>query len=172
MHMFLACCFRHWTYLAQGLVNAVFNETWTNSRSKFECFSVGYGFYIEVILSFSLSVFTLVCFTPRWYLICFSRCVCVCVCVCVGVVLGFTNRYFSSLCVWVCVLGIFLCMCRSVVLNLLVTFFLIVFVYVYVYTCLCMFVCIYIYIYMCVCVCVFVCFQLDAFVREHVWHKV
>ena len=33
-----------------------------------------------------------------------------------------------------------------------------------------MYVCI--YIYMCVCVCVSVCFQLDAFVREHIWHKV
>ena len=44
----------------------------------------------------------------------------------------------------------------------------------YVYTCLYMSVCIYIYIYICVCVCVCVCvcFQLDAFVWEHVWHKV
>ena len=81
---------------------------------------------------------------------------CVCVCVCIGVVLGFTNSYFSSM----CVLGIFLCMCGSVVLNLQVTFFLIVFVCVYVYTYLCMFVCvhIFIYIYVCVCVCVCVCF--------------
>ena len=38
-----------------------------------------------------------------------------------------------------------------------------------------MFVCVYIYIYIyvcvCVCVCVLVCFQLDAFVREHVGHN-
>ena len=35
-------------------------------------------------------------------------------CVCVEVILGFTNSYFSSLCVWACVLGIFLCVwgCR------------------------------------------------------------
>ena len=28
-------------------------------------------------------MFTLVCFTPLWYLICLLMCVCVCVCVCV-----------------------------------------------------------------------------------------
>ena len=36
-------------------------------------------------------------------------CACVCVCVCVGVVFGFTNSYFSSLCVFVSVSWGFLC---------------------------------------------------------------
>ena len=56
MCMFPACCFRQKTYVAQGLVNGVLNKTWTHSRWQFECFSVGfgYGFYIEVILPFSL----------------------------------------------------------------------------------------------------------------------
>ena len=79
------------------------------------------------------------------------------VCVCVGVALGFTNSYFTSECVSVC-LGYFLCMCVSVLLNLLVTFSQMVFVSVYG--------CIYIYIYMGR----WGCFQLVAFVREHVWH--
>ena len=48
-----------------------------------------------------------------------SLCVCVCVC---GVVLGFTNSYFLPR-VWECVSWGFLCICGSVVLNLLVTFF-------------------------------------------------
>ena len=61
------------------------------------------------------------------------------VCVCVGVVWGFINNYFSSVCMSVC-LGDFLYMCSTVVLNLQVTFFLIVFVCGYVYTYLCMFV--------------------------------
>ena len=38
--------------------------------------------------------------------------VCVCVCVCVGVVLDFMNNYFSSVCVYVCVL-IFFYVCMS-----------------------------------------------------------
>ena len=81
MCIFPDCCFCQRTYAAQGLVNGVHNETWTHSCSQFECFfPFGCGFYIEVILYFSLSVFTLVCFTPLWYLICFCRCVCVCVC--------------------------------------------------------------------------------------------
>ena len=90
--------------------------------------------------------FNLVCFTPHSYLICFCRSVCLCV----GVVLDFTNNYFSAvcMCVSVCVLGTFsVCMCRCMVGNLLITFFLIVFVGVYRYTYLWMLVRIYIYIY-------------------------
>ena len=53
-----------------------------------------------------------------------SLCVCVCVCVCVGVVLDFTNSYFSSVCVCECgSWTFFVCMCGSVVWNLLVTIF-------------------------------------------------
>ena len=113
MYMFPACCFRQRIYVAQGLVIEVVNETWTHSCSLFELFSVGLGgFYIEVILPFSKSVFTLVCFIPLWYLICLSLCVCVCACARtrVGVVLGFTYCHFSSVCVCVSVcLGDFLC---------------------------------------------------------------
>ena len=38
----------------------------------------------------------------------------------------------------------------------------------------CLWICILISMYVCVCIYIyeFVCFQLDAFVREHVWHKV
>ena len=47
MCMFPACCFRHRTYIAQGLVNGVLIET----CPQFEGFSVGYEFYIEVLLT-------------------------------------------------------------------------------------------------------------------------
>ena len=40
------------------------------------------------------------------------------------------------------------------------------------YACVYIYIYIYIYICVCVCVCVSVCFQLDVFIREHVWHKV
>ena len=82
---------------------------------------------------------------------------------------GFGFHYqLSFFCVCVCVCWWFLCMWGSVLLNLLITFLLTFFVcigihmskYVYIY--------IYIYIYLCVCL----CFQIDAFVREHIWHKV
>ena len=53
MYMFPAGYFRQRTYMAQSLVNELLNEIWTYSCSQFECFSFGYGFYIEVILSFS-----------------------------------------------------------------------------------------------------------------------
>ena len=71
-------------------------------------------------------------------------CVCVCVCAGVGVVLGFTNSFFSSLCVSV-FLEEFLCVGLSgfKFTGGPFSFF------VYVYTCLC--------IYICVCVCVCVC---------------
>ena len=62
--------------------------------------------------------------------------------VCVGVVLDFPNSYFSSLCVWVYALKIFcVCMCGSVVWNLLVTIFPIIFIYLSIYLsiCVCMF---------------------------------
>ena len=82
MCMLSACCFPQRTCMAQCLVYWVLNETWTHSCLKFECFSVGYDFYIEVILS----LFTFVCFTPLWYLMYFSTCVCVCVvCMCMCV---------------------------------------------------------------------------------------
>ena len=76
--MFPACCFRQRTYMAQGLVNGVFN-----SSLKFEWFSVGYGFILRSLLPFSKSVFTLVWITRHMPLIfdIFFRCVCVCVCV-------------------------------------------------------------------------------------------
>ena len=42
--MFSACCFRQSTYMAQGFVNEVLNETWTHLFLQFEWFSIGYGF--------------------------------------------------------------------------------------------------------------------------------
>ena len=38
MCMFPDCCFRQRTYMAQGLVNGVLNETWTHYCSQFEYF--------------------------------------------------------------------------------------------------------------------------------------
>ena len=162
MRRFPACCFRQRTYMAQGLVNGVLNKIWTHSCSQFECFSFGYGFYIEDFLSFSLSVFTLDCLTFIWYV----YVVCVCVCVCALQWFGVLLTVIFLLCVWVCVLGIFLCMCGSVVLNLLVIFFSNSFLSVYMYTHICVCMCV------CVCVCLCVCFLLNAFIREHVWCKV
>ena len=43
-YMFPACCFRQRTYMAQGLVNGVLNETGTHLCLQFELFSVDYGF--------------------------------------------------------------------------------------------------------------------------------
>ena len=92
---FPACCFRLRTYMAQGLVNGVVNETWTYSRLEFEWFSVGYRhlplFFLECV---HLSLLY-----PSLIFDMFLSCVCVCVCVCVGVLLDFTNSYFSSVCV-------------------------------------------------------------------------
>ena len=76
--MFSACCFRLRTYVPQGLINGVLNETLVNSLNVLP---FGCGFYIEVILPFSKTVFTLVCLSSLGYLICFYQCVCVCVCV-------------------------------------------------------------------------------------------
>ena len=41
MCMFPACCFLQRTYVAQGIVNRVLNETWTHSCFQFEWFSFG-----------------------------------------------------------------------------------------------------------------------------------
>ena len=108
----------------------------THSCLRFEWLSVGYGF---IWRSFSLFVrvcFTIVCFIPHWYLICFSLCVCVCVCVMEGFWISLTVTF--PLCVCECVLGIFCeCMLGSSVWNLLVTFSLIVlsvYIYIYIYT--------------------------------------
>ncbi len=48
--MFPACCFRQRTYMAQGLVNGVLNETWTQLCLQFEWFSVGLSVIILCIL--------------------------------------------------------------------------------------------------------------------------
>ena len=96
-------------------------------------------------------------FGPLYPSFIFDMFIVMCVCVCVrvrrvGVVLAFTNIYFSPLCMSVC-LGDFFCVWDCVVLNLRVALFPF-FVYV----------CVYMSVSVCVCVCVCVCFQLDAFV--------
>ena len=88
-----------------------------------EALLMGYLMRLELTLVCSLNDFQLVMGLCRGHLLFFLECVylsllypsligfcvCVCVCVCVcarvGVVLGFTNSYFSS--VWVCVFGTF-----------------------------------------------------------------
>ena len=74
--------------------------------------------YIEVFLSFYLSVFYLSLLYPSLIFDVFVV-VCLRMCVCVGVVLDFTNSYFSCVCVCVCVCVCFgdLCMCVYVVLE-------------------------------------------------------
>ena len=73
------------------------------------CFHFGMGFY-GGHSSFSLSVFTLVCFTPHLLLI-FDM-LSVCLCVCIGVISDYTTSYFFSVYVWMCVLRFFsLCVC-------------------------------------------------------------
>ena len=101
--------------------------------------------YIGVLLPLSWSVFTLICFTPHWYV---YSC---------GYVFVLELEWF-----WVSltVFSFFLCgVCvwSFVVLNLLVVLPLF---FVYVYTCLCIY------------VCVWMCFQLFSFVWGHVCHKV
>ena len=61
-----------------------------------------------------------------------------------------------------------MCMLGSVVGNLLVTFFQIVFVGVHIYAYLCMLIYIYIYIYICVCVCVCVCVSSLVLLSENI----
>ena len=51
--IFPACCFRQRTYMAQGLINGILNETWTHSCLQFEWFSDGYGFIWRSLLFFS-----------------------------------------------------------------------------------------------------------------------
>ena len=86
---------------------------------------------------------------------------CLCVCECVGVVWDFTNSYFSSVCV--SVLEFFVCVWVVVWFE--------IYRYLFANTfCLCSYIHIYVCLHMYMCVCV--CFQLDAFVREHVRHKV
>ena len=107
-------------------------------------------------------MFTLVGFTPLWYLICFCRCVCVCVCVLEWFWISLS--YFSYVSVS---LGDFLC--GSGVWNLQVTIFsnnfcLCIYIYIHIFTYVCVYIYIYIYIYIYMCVCV--SFQLDALVRR------
>ena len=112
--MFPACSFCQRTYMAQGLINGVLNETWTHLCLQFEWFSVGYWF----IWRFS-SLFLRVCLPLLYPSLIFDLflslfiCVCVCVCVCIGAVLDFTNSYFSTMCVCVCVCvgDFFACVC-------------------------------------------------------------
>ena len=98
MCMFPAWSVRQRICMAQGLVNELFNETWTHSCLQLEWFSVVMIFFMKVAFFFfleyvSLSLLYLICF---WYLI---------RCVCVGVFLNLTNSYFISVyavnvCLW------------------------------------------------------------------------
>ena len=142
--MFPVWCFRQRTCMAQGLVNGIFNETWTHSCLQFEWFSVNYVVFYEIASFFFLECVSLsFYFTPHLILIFDTLCVCVCVCVlewfrisltilcvcvCVGVVSDFTNSYFFSVYVWSCVLSFFFC----------------VYMYISMYVCF----------HVCVCVCV------------------
>ena len=96
--------------MAQGLVNRVLNKTWIHSCLQFECCSIwlwvlyrGYSLFFLEYVHFSLLYPSLI------FDIFLSLCVCVYVCVSDGVVLGFTNSHFSSLCVSVYLGDFFVC---------------------------------------------------------------
>ena len=91
-------------------VNKVIKVSYLNKESRqcFESFSDSYAherFTYPYIL----------CIVIKAIL---QMCVCVCVCVCVAVVLDFTNGYFSSVCMWLCVWGIFSCICMVVLFEI------------------------------------------------------
>ena len=105
--MFLAYHIRDRTYIAEGLV-------------------IGYSMRLELTRVCSLNDFQLVMGSyrglPLFFLEClylrqlypsliFDMFLWLCVCMCVEVVLHFTKGYFSSVCVWVCILRIFVCVC-------------------------------------------------------------
>ena len=148
----------------KGLINGVLSETRTHSCFHFEWFSVNYRFIYRSFWLFLECVYLCLLYPSLIFDKFLS--LCVCVCVCVEVVLDFTNSYFSSVSVWMYVMEIFcVCMCGSLVWNLLVSIFSNNFclcIYTHIYVCLY----IYIYIY------IYICFHLDAFVRDYVWHKV
>ena len=149
--IFPACCFHQRTYVAQGLVNRVLNETWTHSCFQFKWPLVGQeGLYRGHSPSFLECVY----FGLLFQSLIFDMFIVVCVCVYIGVrlVWGFTNSFFPFFFCGVCE-----CVSSGsfVVLNLLVV--LPPFLYMYTHIC----------VYMCVCVCM--CFQLFSFIWEHVW---
>ena len=123
--MFPAWCFRQRKCMVQGLVNRVFNETWTHSCLQFEWFLVHYGFFVKVGPFFFLGSVSLSLLYPSFILI-FDT---LCVCVCVGVVSDFTNSYFFS--VYVCMY----------VLKFLYIY-IYIYIYTYIYICLFPFVCV------------------------------
>ena len=53
-YMFPACCFRQRTCVAQGLLNGVFNETWTHSCFLYKWFSFGQIYLYKGLCSFFL----------------------------------------------------------------------------------------------------------------------
>ena len=112
MCMFPAYCFHQRTYIAHSLVNGVLNETWTHSCLQFEWFSVGYGFISRSSSLFFRVRFTLVSFTPHWYLICFCH---VYVCVCALEWFWISLTVIFPLCVCECVSWGVLCVCVCVV---------------------------------------------------------
>ena len=102
MCMFPACCFRQRTYVAQGLVNGVLNESLNHSCSQFECFSVRlwvlYRGYSPLFLE---SVYFSLLYPSLIFDMFLSLCVGGCGCVCV--VLGFTSSYFKSYIFIICI---------------------------------------------------------------------
>ena len=132
-----ACCFRQRTYMLMGYsMRLELTRVWGLND-----FQLVMGLYRGHPL-FYLSTY----FYPS---LIFDMLLSLCMRVC-------KQLFFLCVCVWVRVLEIFvcLCMCASMVWNLLVTFFSNNFplcIYIHIYVCSC----IYIYVCVCVCVCVF-----------------
>ena len=117
--MFPACCFRQRTYMVQGFVNGVLSETWIHLCLQFECFSVGYGFF--------LSVFTLAYFTPHLLLrfdTLFSLCVCVLV----------WFRILLNVCLEMLCVCAWSCGLKYTGKYILLTIFVCLYIYIYIYS--------------------------------------
>ena len=87
--MFPACCFRKRKYMAKGLVNGVLNKTCVCSLNDF---LLVMGLYRGDLL-FILECVYLSLLYPSLIFDMFCR-----MWMCVGVVLDFSNSYFSSVC--------------------------------------------------------------------------
>ena len=141
--MFPAYCFHQRTYVAQGLVNGVLNETWTHSCFQYKWPLVGQaGLYKDLCSSFLECVYFGLLYQSLIFDMFIVMHMCECVCVLA------LELFWVSL----TVVFLFVCVCVSVYLGEFCgfkftgssfSFFL------YMYTHVCVYVCV------CVCVCVF-----------------
>ena len=99
--MFITCCFRQRRCVTQGFFMRYSMRLELTLVSCINDSCLVRLVYIGVVVPLSWSVFTLVCFTHLWYLICLLLCVFVCLCV-------LALEWF-----WVS-LTVFFCVCKCV----------------------------------------------------------